>query len=241
MKKFIVSLLLVLITASTFAQSKTQDVVYLKNGSIIRGEIVEQIPNKSIKVETADKNIFVFQFDEIEKITKEAPQNKKANTVAASSFKPGYSGALDFGFMFGLGYGSENRIKLDVINSYQFNPYFSAGVGVGFRFFTDVDAVLVPIYANLKTSLPLLGSTTPYISLGVGYSFNASDDFNGVGLIITPTLGANIKLSEKYSMNVGIGYEIQKTKITYINKWDGNTYTYNESNEALSLTIGFPF
>ncbi|MFY0644981.1 MAG: hypothetical protein JXR19_10985 [Bacteroidia bacterium] len=48
-----------------------QDVVYLKNGSIIRGMIIEQIPNVSIKIQTADANVFVFKMDEIEKITKE--------------------------------------------------------------------------------------------------------------------------------------------------------------------------
>ncbi len=37
------------------------DVVYLKNGSIIRGVIVEQVPNKSLTIKTADGNVFVLQ------------------------------------------------------------------------------------------------------------------------------------------------------------------------------------
>ena len=48
-----------------------QDVVYLKNGSIIRGMIIEQIPNVSLKIQTKDSNVFVFKMEEIEKITKE--------------------------------------------------------------------------------------------------------------------------------------------------------------------------
>jgi hypothetical protein len=47
------------------------DVVYLKNGSIIKGIIVEQYPNVQIKIQTKDGNLFVFKMDEIEKITKE--------------------------------------------------------------------------------------------------------------------------------------------------------------------------
>lgn len=35
------------------------DVVYLKNGSIIRGMIIEQIPNVSLKIQTKDGSIFV--------------------------------------------------------------------------------------------------------------------------------------------------------------------------------------
>lgn len=64
------SILLITNTLS-FSQGNYWDVVYLKNGSVIRGVIIEQIPNKNIKIETADKNIFVFQIDEIEKLVKE--------------------------------------------------------------------------------------------------------------------------------------------------------------------------
>lgn len=49
----------------------TIDVVYLKNGSIIRGMVVETIPNETIKIRTADGSIFVYSLDEVEKITKE--------------------------------------------------------------------------------------------------------------------------------------------------------------------------
>ncbi len=48
-----------------------QDVVYLKNGSIIRGMIVEQIPNQSLKIRTNDGNVFVYEMTEVTKITKE--------------------------------------------------------------------------------------------------------------------------------------------------------------------------
>jgi len=53
------------------AQNNYQDVVYLKNGGIIRGTLIELIPDKSLKIETVDGNVFVFQMDEVEKITKE--------------------------------------------------------------------------------------------------------------------------------------------------------------------------
>lgn len=73
MKKTLTILLLFsLFSAIAFAQQNNyQDVVYLKDGSIIRGIIIEQIPNKSIKIETVDKNVFVYQMDDIEKLTKE--------------------------------------------------------------------------------------------------------------------------------------------------------------------------
>jgi len=65
-------LLILTMPSVTFCQSgDMQDVVYLKNGSIIRGIIVEQIPQESIKIQTADGSIFVYAMDEITRIVKE--------------------------------------------------------------------------------------------------------------------------------------------------------------------------
>ena len=47
-----------------------QDVIYLKNGSEIRGIIIEQSPNEYIKIRSGS-NIFVYEMDKIEKFTKE--------------------------------------------------------------------------------------------------------------------------------------------------------------------------
>jgi len=47
-----------------------QENVYLKNGSIIKGVVLEQVPNKSIKVQTSDGSIYVYKMSEVEKITK---------------------------------------------------------------------------------------------------------------------------------------------------------------------------
>jgi hypothetical protein len=47
------------------------EVVYLKNGSIIRGIIIEQIPNVSLKIKTKDGNVFFYKMEDVEKITKE--------------------------------------------------------------------------------------------------------------------------------------------------------------------------
>lgn len=52
-------------------KSEYVDVVYLNNGSVIRGMIVEQIPNVSIKIQTKDGSIFVYKMEEVEKMTKE--------------------------------------------------------------------------------------------------------------------------------------------------------------------------
>lgn len=80
MKK--ISFLLLLLCICTFtvkAQQNYEDVVFLNNGSIIHGIIIEQIPNKSLKIQTKDGNVFVFNFTEVQKMTKELVNNNNNN------------------------------------------------------------------------------------------------------------------------------------------------------------------
>ena len=48
-----------------------EDVVYLKNGNLYRGMIIEQVPNVSLKIETIGGNVFAVNIADVAKITKE--------------------------------------------------------------------------------------------------------------------------------------------------------------------------
>ena len=72
LRLILLSVLLILGVTMMAAQTVYRDVVYLKNGSVIKGTIVETIPEKSIKIETVDGNLFVYNLSDIEKLTKEA-------------------------------------------------------------------------------------------------------------------------------------------------------------------------
>ncbi len=79
MKKNIFLLVVILLGLSVFAgdaDAEMIDVVHLKNGSVIKGLIIETIPNESIKIETADGSIFVYEMSEVEKMTKVRKENK---------------------------------------------------------------------------------------------------------------------------------------------------------------------
>lgn len=75
------------VTTQVVAQ-KFEDVVYLKNGGIIRGTIIEQIPEKSLNIVRFDGKAFRFKMKEIEKISKETVMRmhgieKKKNPMVA--------------------------------------------------------------------------------------------------------------------------------------------------------------
>jgi hypothetical protein len=89
-------LILILSSLCLGADADLQDVVYLKNGSIIRGTIIEQIPMETLKIETTDGSVFVYQMSEIERIAKEKTPAKPP----APSLKSRKEPALAFGLAF---------------------------------------------------------------------------------------------------------------------------------------------
>jgi len=65
---------ILLVTSITSYAQQWVEVVYLKNGGQVRGNIIEQIPDKTLKIQTADGSIFVYNFTEVERIAKEQVQ-----------------------------------------------------------------------------------------------------------------------------------------------------------------------
>ena len=80
MKKIFSFLCLFFICCSLSAQ-QIQETIYLRNGSVIKGNIVEQIPNGSVKIQIADGSLLVYQMSEVERITKENNLLRKKGVI----------------------------------------------------------------------------------------------------------------------------------------------------------------
>lgn len=88
MKRFFILALVALIGfAMPAAAQQYQEVVYLKNGSVIKGTVIEQIPGQSVKVQTQDGSVFVYTMDEVDKIVKEDLQQKKDKFIVTTTPK----------------------------------------------------------------------------------------------------------------------------------------------------------
>ncbi len=236
MKKVIALILFAMFTSFLFAEKNSQDVIYLKNGSIIRGSITEQIPNKTIKIQTSDRNIFVFQMDEIEKITKETIQSKDESTFNDMSLPIGFKRIVELGYQFGVGEFGYDRLKIGLILSYQVHPYISIGIGTGLRSYFEFEEALIPFFADFRANL-MDSKFSPYVSLGIGYNFQLANSLKGEGVLINPTAGVCMKLSPNSIFNVGLGYEMQR--MTFIEYPIGRYF--NANSGAISLVIGISF
>ena len=108
MKKTALFITAMLISIVSFAQTSLQDVVYLKDGSIIRGDIVEYTPTDTVKIMTTDGSVFVYDFAQVEKFAKEEAKHYQRPAVDKKS--PWVSGIMSY-FVPGMGqmYNGESR------------------------------------------------------------------------------------------------------------------------------------
>src|SRR5512133_887193 len=83
-KNLLFGILLVLIILPAHSQ-KSKDVLYLKNGSIIYGKLLE-ISGEQYKMQTSDGSILIYPISEVDKFSNEKPffEGRKSNGFTLS-------------------------------------------------------------------------------------------------------------------------------------------------------------
>lgn len=196
MKTLKISLLVVLFSAMSvirlFAQAEMEDVIYLKNGSIYRGIIIEQIPNVSMKIKTLGGNVFAVTMGEIEKITKEDKPFQRENYGYHSPFNDKFRGKDSthrefkyrnsgrFALLNILVDNKQGGVRL--VMGYKFNRHAALGVGIGADFVFSspfnrrinnlpsdaLSGVYVPLYLHLTGDM-FPRRITPFYAIEAGY------------------------------------------------------------------------
>jgi sRNA-binding regulator protein Hfq len=240
MKKIVFIICMVLCnTLLAFAQNN-QEIVYLKNGNKVKGIIIEEIPNTSIKVKTSNGSILVYSIHEIEKIISpedEIFQKKfrfKQYNNNPTYDKTGYKGFIDFGGVIGIGNRGDGAIAVSTTHGYQFNPYFFFGAGIGIEYHMNWETFFIPVFADIKTYF-LNKNISPFLGLKAGYSV-----YDGKGCYINPHIGVTLSSSPRFGMNLTIGYNMQKAKINDRPKNIKN-YKDNMAINGISIKLGFEF
>lgn len=187
--------------SQVFAQ-QMEDVVHLKNGGIVRGTIVEQIPGESLKIQTRDGNVFVFAMDEIARLSKDFA----GDTSSSASVK------AEIGTLFALrhlrysSYRGDtftvNTIRVPNTLSVWLIPTEMVAIGSDIAFAsndTDVDFLLtgkVAFSLSYTTFSPSYPSTTGIYVLGTGsldYSYD-SEINAGLGMGLRTRVGSVLVL-----------------------------------------------
>ncbi len=219
------------------AQQNMRDVVYLKNGSIIKGIIVEQIPNVSYKIETADGSVFVYSADEVEKITKE---NILRNNIHTTSSKLNSRIGVTIGLAYANNAGSLNPgFSGNIFYHHSFNTSFLS-VNLGLQHYSyeegyyGISIQSVPITIGYNGTVLQENNTIVYIGIELGVLIeNGHLDYYGSetnsGIVFQPVLGASIPLSKSINLDCFV-----KPMFTL----DGYSFYYSTSfNVGISFNL----
>jgi hypothetical protein len=167
---FLIVVSSLLISANVFA-AEYQDVVYLKNGSIIKGLITEQIPGETVTIETNDGNVFVYKYKEVKKFSKE---QKKGG--AGKKFK---NKASD----------NEGAFIINLLGFLQFGPQLELEKRIGDNLYI---MGLVRLH-GLGLASRLIWPTTQMLSgaagIGMKYFINSDENPNGLFLGVQEQFG----------------------------------------------------
>lgn len=241
----------VLLAVQVFSQNpQYEDVVYLKNGSVIRGIITEQIPNESIRIQTADRNIFVFEISQVEKITKEeipAEFISKSDTDLPDKYKTnGFEGGMDVLLAIDIEHG-EPVLGLHTHFGYRFIPQLYVGAGTGVELMFDRNNL--PLFMQIRTDF-IEARVTPFFSANVGYTLSWVNDETGSdwgGFFIEPEMGVRFNISQNFGLNLSSAFKFQRGYESY-RYYD---YGYPEPMEIItkdetvfrffSFKVGFSF
>lgn len=254
MKKIRFITLLIFIS-TTCIPVYSQDIITLINGNEIEAKVIEISPSeiKYKKFDNLGGPTIVVQKNEVflikyengtrEKINIEASQKKNTIQEKSAEFSPvnlksnsssrGYYGHIDIGYGIGIG-DFDGAFKIDAINGYKFNNYFTMAFGAGIRSYGDIDGVIAAFYVTPKFNFSKR-SLSPFISLGAG----ASTDFDWEtgGMVYMGTFGLDYVINNGPVISFGIYLENQALEIE-LPFYDGVVSGWSWQNKN-AVTLGF--
>ncbi|MBC8047933.1 MAG: hypothetical protein H7Y00_14140 [Fimbriimonadaceae bacterium] len=245
---FLYSFLFCLIAENISAQNADQqDVLYLHDGSVYRGTIIELYPDSIIKIEITGKNIIVIEAHNIFKMTREDIPVENT-TTHYNSRGEGYYNITNIGFLFGEGTYTDSRlgVSFETINGYQFNEHLQTGIGLALEYAGEN---MLGIYADGRWNF-LESRTTPFVYLDGGLNIPISakgmywqQDVEGKSGI-TYGSGFGIRINPKrgkLAFLMSLGYKMNSYTVMYNDDFSGS-YTENKYNiNRIAFRIGFAY
>jgi hypothetical protein len=216
------------------------DVLYLKNGSVIKGMLIDS-SSATVKIENRINDTLVYTSAEVERITR----MPKPLLVT----RQGFYGMGEAGIQFS---GDEGAV-LRAIGGYRFAYQWQAGVGIGLD---DYTVRSVPVFADLRYDFSRkpqtlfayagAGAAIPWIS-DDQHPFTAKPNKTTPGFYAHAGLGYKIRMKFNNSLHISAGYARTSMSAEYpFIVWGMGgpmeTYqTYNYSYNRVTILLGYSF
>jgi hypothetical protein len=233
---------LILVYCSAFSQQSVEK-IYLKNGSIIEGAIVEQVPNKTLKIIVKGSNdTMTINYRDIERFTREKISTKPHDTLKQSRNK--VFTKLHIGSLIHIDKYEEGELALSIGG--ELGKFVSNKISVG------ASAYLLSDIGGSSAIIPILGKISYYtinnkkfrlpISMAVGPVLNTTSKTNLEepykhvynSVVINPDITAEFILGkrEKWGLTVGVALFHMNYK-----RFDLTKYT-DRSSTGVQFKVG---
>jgi hypothetical protein len=243
MKKLSTFVIMLIFILFPLSAQKKKDVLYLKNGSIIYGKLME-VNDNQYKIKTKDGSFFIFSSAEVEKFVNETPLFDGRKTKGAGF-------ALEGGFLVGSQSSDYKApFSFNILGNITANTKNIFGLGSGVEFlgqpFTPLFLEYKYIFSDKKT--------TPFIFFRGGrlfhlheeaktdYStypqYNYDKSYSGGG---TCTIGTGVSwANEDGETYLSFAYRNAHTSYTQ-NNFKNLPATYKNAYNRLEIKFGFRF
>jgi len=241
MKKNFVILIMLTIIALPLSAQKIKDALYLKNGSIIYGKLLE-ISDNTYRIQTSDGSLFIYSSEEVDKFLKESP-----------AFNGRKTGGAGFALEGGLLVGSQNSdfdapFSFNIIINYTNATKNIFGIGSGVEFLGSTFSPLFFEYKRLFND----HKTAPFIFFRGGALIHTgdgeeSDPYNQYYYPRNYKGGASLGVGtgiswakEDIETYLTFAYRYAQTSYKQQN-YNDITYTYKNNYNRLEIKFGFKF
>ncbi len=250
MKQIFSMMLVCLFFIPAIAQKSKKDLVYLKSGAVIRGELVTN-DAEDVKIFSSG-NYWVFKQSEVDSVRK------------YSKLKPATEQSMDYFFDTSAGVlvgnsGNNQSAPFSFMTAfnYKISQNWYAGLGLGAEF---LEETYMPAFAQFQYKFRD-ARFTPFLNILAGYQIAVEDgsrnqlinnydyvssywpgpqasdrlDAKG-GFLINPSIGFQRYTSENFGWFFAFGYRHHQLNYT-----GNNDYKLETNFSRLSLKIGFIF
>ncbi len=249
--KSVTIIILILFSASYSMAQKKVDVITLKNGNILKGKIVRQVPGEFVEIETNANNFWQFDMEDISDIRFELKRSRRKIKDTLSAKNEGMFYEIRMGVLVGDN-DNINKAPFSLLMSGTYVLKNGIALGAGFGYDT-FDETQMPLFGELKYYTKIKGIKS-FLFCQSGYSFSLedSDDQNHYlngdsdidskgGWLINPGVGFVFGNSARTNFTLNIGYRFQKMEQKWHNKYtDESEYLKQEINR-LSIHLGIIF
>lgn len=234
MKKLIsIFTLFLLVAGAVFAQASKDKVYYLKNGSIIKGHVIDTRKDGNLVIETSDGNVVLFKKSDI---SREEEDWDKNVLLFDSSETLGYRGFVEIGLVPAV-----PSFSIYTSHGYQINKNFFAGLGAGFDFISENhnnSFTGFSIFGNLRGEMTDR-QLAPYADIKAGFGLSKLNGFLGEF-----TVGGRYAIETEsipLALYVGLGYSIKGGDTTELYEDKTTVRKYRKSYNGLILKAGIEF